>query len=182
MRVLIRPEQVTLSPTAPAADAPTLGQGEVVEQTFAGATRRMRVRLPPLPGVRQVVPPLPFGEENLLLEVAVPAHAPPPPPRPWVVLDEWHILRQPTPRLLVCDEGTGLAPALELAAHLVEALDGVATVLGVARGPAQGRRAARGADGPRGAGRPRGSDRARAARRTRPSRSRPSSARTPTTS
>jgi sulfate/thiosulfate transport system ATP-binding protein len=135
VRVLIRPEQVTLSSTPPAADAPTLGQGEVIEQTFSGATRRMRVRLPPLPGVRQVVPPLPFGEENPVLEVAVPAHVPPPVPRPWVLLDEWHILRQPTPRLLVCDEGTGLAPALELAAHLVEALDGVATVLGVAEDP-----------------------------------------------
>ena len=132
VRVLIRPEQVTLSPTPPSGEASTLGQGEVIEQTFTGAMRRVRVRLPPLPGVRQVVPALPFGEENLLLEVAVPAHAPPPPPRPWVVLDEWHILRQPTPRLLVCDEGKGLAPALELAAHLVEALDGVATVLGVA--------------------------------------------------
>jgi sulfate/thiosulfate transport system ATP-binding protein len=135
VRVLIRPEQVTLSSTAPAAEAATLGQGEVIEQIFSGATRRMRVRLPPLRGVRQVVPPLPFGEENPVLEVAVPAHVPPPPPRPWVVLDEWHILRQPTPRLLVCDEGTGLAPALELAAQLVEALDGVATVLGVAEDP-----------------------------------------------
>ena len=132
VRVLIRPEQVTLSPTPASGDASTLGQGEVTVQTFAGATRRVRVRLPPLPAVRQVVPALPFGEENLMLEVAVPAHAPPPSPRPWVVLDEWHILRQPTPRLLVCDEGKGLAPALELAAHLVEAMDGVATVLGVA--------------------------------------------------
>ncbi len=135
VRVLIRPEQVRLSPTEPPAGTPTLGQGEIVEQTFAGATRRNRVRLPPLPGVRQVVPPLPFGEENVLLEVDVPAHAPAPPPRPWVLLDEWHILRQPTPRLLVCDEGKGLAPALELAKHLVEALDGVATVVGVAEDP-----------------------------------------------
>lgn len=135
VRVLVRPEQVTLSSTEPAPEAALLGQGEVIEQIFGGATRRMRIRLPPLPGVRQVVPPLPFGEESVLLDVAVPAHAPPPPSRPWVVLDAWHILRQPTPRLLVCDEGSGLAPALELAGHLVEALDGVATVLGVAEDP-----------------------------------------------
>jgi len=48
------------------------------------------------------------------------------------VLQEWHILRQPTPRLLVCDSGEGVAPALELVTPLLAALDGVATVLGVA--------------------------------------------------
>jgi sulfate transport system ATP-binding protein len=135
VRVLIRPEQVTLTADEPPAEAPALGQGDVVEQTFTGATRRTRVRLPPLPGVRQVVPPLPFGEEGILLDVAVPAHAPPPAPRPWVVLQEWHILRQPTPRLLVCDDGEGLTRSLELAAHIVEPLDGLATVLGVSDDP-----------------------------------------------
>jgi len=90
------------------------------------------VRLPPLSGVRQVVPPPAFGEEGVLLEAAVPAHADPPPARPWVVLEAWHILRQPTPRLLVCDEGEGIAPALDLARPLVDSLDAVVTVLGVA--------------------------------------------------
>ncbi len=135
VRVLIRPEQIALLPTQPSIGAPTLGRGEVTDQAFSGAVRRTRVRLPPLKGVRQVVPPLPFGEENVLLDVAVPAHAESPPERPWVLLEAWHILRQPTPRLLVCDEGSGLAPALELARPLLEALDGVATVLGVAADP-----------------------------------------------
>jgi len=49
-----------------------------------------------------------------------------------VILEAWHILRQPSPRLLVCDEGEGIAPALELAKPLVEALDAIPTVLGVA--------------------------------------------------
>ena len=82
--------------------------------------------------MRQVVPPLPFGEESILLDVDIPAHVDPPSSRPWVVLEKWHILRQPTPRLLVCDEGAGLSAALELAPPLVEALDAVATVLGIA--------------------------------------------------
>ncbi len=132
VRVLIRPEQVALSASEPPRDAPTLGRGQIVEQTFSGAVRRTRVRLPSLTGVRQVSPPLPFGEENVLLDVAVSAHSEPPRENPWVVLEAWHVLRQPTPRLLVCDEGAGLAPALELARFLAEAIDGVVTVLGVA--------------------------------------------------
>jgi len=132
VRVLIRPEHVVLSEERK-PNAPTLGQGEVIEDTFTGASRRIRVRLPPLAGgVRQVVPPLHFGEEGVRLDVAVHAHADPPPRKPWVSLEEWHILRQPTPRLLVCDEGEGLASALEFAALLLPALNGVATVLGVA--------------------------------------------------
>ncbi len=132
VRVLVRPEQVALAASQPPPAASTLGRGEIVDQIFSGASRRNRVRLPPLSGVRQVVPPPAFGEEGVLLDAATPAHAEPPPPRPWVVLEAWHILRQPTPRLLVCDDGDGIAPALELARPLAESLDGVVTVLGVA--------------------------------------------------
>jgi ABC-type Fe3+/spermidine/putrescine transport system ATPase subunit len=132
VRVLIRPEQVALSASEPPSTAVTLGRGEVVDKTFSGALRRIRVRLPPLPGVRQVVPALAFGEEGVVLDAAVPAHAEAPPEKPWIVLEAWHILRQPTPRLLVCDEGSGLAPALELAQPLVDSLDAVVTVVGVA--------------------------------------------------
>jgi nucleotide-binding universal stress UspA family protein len=130
-RVLIRPEQVRLSEQPPPPGAAVLGRGEVIEQSFSGPARRTRIRLPPLPGVRQVAPPLPFGEENPVVEAVVPAHDPAPPAKPWVTLEAWHVLRQPTPRLLVCDKGSGIAPALELAKPLVEALDAIPTVLGV---------------------------------------------------
>jgi sulfate/thiosulfate transport system ATP-binding protein len=133
VRVLVRPEQVTLAEQQPApGTAPTLGRGIVVQETFTGARRRVRVRMPTLTGVRQVVPPLPFGEEAILLDVDLPTHLPAPPKEPWVVLQEWHILRQPTPRVLICDSGEGLAHALEITRPLLAALDGVATVLGVA--------------------------------------------------
>jgi sulfate/thiosulfate transport system ATP-binding protein len=136
VRVLVRPEQVTLTEQMPApGTAATLGRGLVVQETFTGARRRVRVRMPALAGVRQVVPPLAFGEEAILLDADLPTHLPPPPKEPWVVLQEWHILRQPTPRLLVCDSGDGLAPALELTGPLLSAIDGVATVLGVAPDP-----------------------------------------------
>ena len=59
VRVLIRPEQVVLDPriSEPAADVvPVLGTGEVVEQTFAGSLRRVRVRVPEAPGLRHSSP------------------------------------------------------------------------------------------------------------------------------
>ena len=68
VRVLIRPEQIALRDQQPEPTAPTLGRGRVVGETFNGARRRVRVRLPVLRGVRQVVPPLPFGEEAILLD------------------------------------------------------------------------------------------------------------------
>ena len=157
VRVLIRPEQVSFEGAEPAAQAASLGRGEIVENNFSGALRRLRVRLPPLSGVRQLMPAPAFGEEGVTLEASRPAHLQEPPPQPWVVLESWHILRQPTPRLLVCDEGEGIAPALELARPLVASLDAVATVLGVTsdarridalRAALAGRAAAAGLEGP----------------------------------
>ncbi len=133
VRVLFRPEHVTLHSSEPPPGAAALGRGEVLEQTFSGPVQRTRLRLPPLPGTRQLAPALPFGAEGVLVDAAVPADGRPLPPKPWVVLEQWHVLRQPTPRLLLCDEGDGPAPALEIARPLLEAIDGVATVLGVAR-------------------------------------------------
>ena len=132
VRVLFRPEQVTLLGTEPLPSAASLGRGEWIEETFSGSSRKVRVRLPPLPGTRQLSPALPFGEEALLIEAAVPADGRPVAPQPWVVLEGWHILRQPTPRLLVYDAGEGPAPALQITRPLLEALDGVATIVGVA--------------------------------------------------
>jgi ABC-type Fe3+/spermidine/putrescine transport system ATPase subunit/nucleotide-binding universal stress UspA family protein len=132
VRVLFRPEHVRLTGEEPAPAQPTLGRGEIVGESFAGAARRTRVRVPALPGTRQISPPLPYGEDAALIEAAVPTDGRPLPRQPWVVLERWHILRQPTPRLLVCDPGDGPALGLAIARPLVDALDGVATVFGVA--------------------------------------------------
>jgi sulfate transport system ATP-binding protein len=132
VRVLFRPEQVRLEGVEPPPSAAVLGRGELIEENFAGSSRRVRLRLPPLAGTRQLSPALPFGEDALLIEASVPPDGRPVAPQPWVVLEHWHILRQPTPRLLVCDAGDGPVSALAITPPLLEALDGVATVLGVA--------------------------------------------------
>jgi len=134
VRVLFRPEQVSLSADPPPPSAAVLGRGELLEESFSGSFRRVRLRLPALPGTRQLSPALPYGENALLIEAAVPADGRPIPAQAWVALENWHILRQPTPRLLVADSGDASDPALAIARPFVEALDGIATVVGIASG------------------------------------------------
>ncbi|HEV2065028.1 MAG TPA: ATP-binding cassette domain-containing protein [Thermoanaerobaculia bacterium] len=132
VRILLRPEQIDLVDNEPPAGAPVLGVGEVVEESFAGALRRVRVKLPASPGVRQIAPPLQYGQDGLFVEAALSAGAPRLGQRPWVRLKGWHVLAQPTTSLLVCDRGTGPGRALKMARTLSDALDASVTVLGVA--------------------------------------------------
>jgi sulfate transport system ATP-binding protein len=128
VRVLVRPEQVSLSAEPPAGEPRVLGQGTIVEGSFLGALRRLRVRMPAIPGMRQAAP-APYGEEGLLVDVVLPAEAAPPGPDVWVSLRGWHILAPPQPRLLVC--GPPSSPLPPLLPHLVEALNASPTLFGV---------------------------------------------------
>ena len=129
VRVLIRPEQVSLTEDAP-KEQPALGRGQVIEGSFAGALRRVRVRIPRLPRTRQISPPLPFGEEGLLVEAVVPSDRPLP-EEAWVSLTGWRILEQPHPTLLVADPLRGATPPIEAARPFAAALGASIAVLGV---------------------------------------------------
>ncbi|MGH9399790.1 MAG: ATP-binding cassette domain-containing protein, partial [Thermoanaerobaculia bacterium] len=135
VRVLLRPEQLELSHAEPAAGTPALGRGELVGESFAGALRRVRVRLPPVPGVRQIAPPLSYGEDGLQVEAALSKDAPRPPAQPWVRLRGWHVLAQPTTRLLACDPGTSSTNVLATARSLADAFDASVTALGIVSSP-----------------------------------------------
>jgi len=105
VRVLVRPEQVALSAGAAGDEPPEgnlLGHGTIVEQSFLGALRRVRVRLPAIPGTRQASPAV-YGEESLLMDAVIPAGEDPGGFEVWVSLKGWHILAPPRPRLLACD-------------------------------------------------------------------------------
>ena len=132
VQALIRPEDVTLTAAPPGEGEPVLGQGSITEQSFTGPLRRVRVRLPRLAGVRQIAPPLPFGEEGLLVDAVVPADAPVPGHAVWVSLRRWHILDKPQPRVLVYDRGVGALGPLSLAQTLAERWQASVTALGVA--------------------------------------------------
>jgi len=135
VRVLIRPEQIVLDPSLP--DAPTLGRATIVDESFAGATRRLRLRLPEIAGVRQIFPATPYGEEGILIDALVPADRPVP-GEPEVRLGGSRILAQPQRRVLAMDGGRGPTDGLRAAARIARAIGATLRVFGVARDAADG--------------------------------------------
>lgn len=131
IQLLLRPEHVILTPEKPDNDKPLLGRGEIIETSFATASRRVRVSLPRLTETHQISPPLPFGEEGLRFDAILPADSKLPEGDPWVSLKGWHILEQPPPRLLVYDDGRGPITALKIASQLVERLNASASLVGI---------------------------------------------------
>lgn len=68
VQVLFRPEDVALSPTRQGLDCPNLGLGEVTEVAFGGSFERLRLRLPSIPGVRSIAPPVTYGSDSILID------------------------------------------------------------------------------------------------------------------
>jgi ABC-type Fe3+/spermidine/putrescine transport system ATPase subunit len=69
-QVLVRPEDVALAQALHELGCPALGQGEVESITFTGPMERLRIKLPPLPGVRVIAPSVPYGSSMILVEAA----------------------------------------------------------------------------------------------------------------
>lgn len=135
VQLLVRPEQIALSAERPPSDMPLVGKGAIIEQSFTGPLRRVRLRLPRLAGTRQISPPPPFGEEGLLVDAAFPSEVVIDGQEMWVGLRSWTILDKPDPHLLVCDPGEGRMGQLALTRLLAERLQARTTVLAVAEDP-----------------------------------------------
>lgn len=130
VEVLFRPEQVSLSAKEPKAGDLVLGRGVIIEQTFSGALRRLRLRLPRLAGTRQVAPPGSFGESGLLVEAQVPAEMPLDASEYWVSVRGWTILQPAQTRLLALDAGLGSPGPLRLARWIAERLHAHIVLMG----------------------------------------------------
>ncbi|HEV8131690.1 MAG TPA: ATP-binding cassette domain-containing protein [Acidobacteriota bacterium] len=131
VQVLFRPEDVNILEAPPPAER-SLGLGVVIEQNFMGALRRVRLRLPQLPGTRQIAPSVPFGEEGLVVDAAVGSKMPPDKNEYWVSLQSYHVLEQVGPRVLVIDNDR--APfVLRIAGQLVDRLEGSSTLLSIVK-------------------------------------------------
>jgi hypothetical protein len=71
-QVLVRPEDVAVAQAPHELGCPALGQGEIESITFAGPMEHLRIKLPPLPGVRVIAPDVPYGSNTIILEAARP--------------------------------------------------------------------------------------------------------------
>jgi ABC-type Fe3+/spermidine/putrescine transport system ATPase subunit/nucleotide-binding universal stress UspA family protein len=134
VQILIRPEHVIASDAGPVADAHPLGEGTIVERAFGGMHRRLRVRLPRLPVTRQVQPIVPFGENAMLIDFAIPADQAPVGDRVWVGFRSCHVIEEIHPQVLVLDDPDAPRATLEVARVLTERIRGRATILAVASG------------------------------------------------
>ncbi|MFB3904086.1 MAG: ATP-binding cassette domain-containing protein [Acidobacteriota bacterium] len=140
VQVLFRPEEVWISPTPPRSQSEILGRGSVIDQTFTGSHKRVRVRLARLPAVRQIAPYLPFGEEGTVVEALVPADLELPPENVYVGLKSWHILGQPSLKILFCHSGAGAASLLPTVRLFRDRLGAAVRVLCVTSSSEQGER------------------------------------------
>ena len=68
VQVLFRTEDVALATSAEALGCAQMGRGQVESTIFAGSFEKLRLRLPPLRGVRPINPPVAFGGGSILIE------------------------------------------------------------------------------------------------------------------
>jgi sulfate transport system ATP-binding protein len=134
--VLCRPENVSVASDPASLEGPRLGQGQIVEETFSGPVRRVRMRLARTPRLRQIAPVPAFGEEGLLVDALFPADRALPEGEIWAGLTGWKILERPAPRVLAADSPETPA-AVEAALALAVPLRGAVTILATAPEPAQ---------------------------------------------
>ena len=116
VQVLFRPEDVVIA-AAPEElpDAP-FGLADVEHVTFAGSFERLRLRLPPIPGVRSIAPVAPFGSRSVLIEATrsqdlarqFPLQAG---DQAWICIRRIHALAHPGMRFLLLTDGTAAAEA-----------------------------------------------------------------------
>ena len=136
VQVLFRPEDVALAPEAGALDCPILGQAEVEEVSFAGSVERLRLRLPPIPGVRPISPPVAFGSSSILVEATrLPEQTSRLPLQPgsktWVGVHRIHTLEHPGLSFLIVTDGSRRAEqAVALGGQIARLAHARVTLLG----------------------------------------------------
>jgi sulfate/thiosulfate transport system ATP-binding protein len=140
VQVLFRPEDIVLAPAARALDCPCLGQASVEEVGFSGAYERLRLRLPPLPGVRAISPSVTFGSQTILLDATrLPDHAINFPLIPgqqaYVGVRRIHAIEHPGLNFLIVHDGSMRAQyALELGGQISRMAHARVTVLKMLHG------------------------------------------------
>jgi sulfate transport system ATP-binding protein len=140
VQVLFRPEDVALAPTVDTLECPGLGEAEVEEVSFGGAHERLRLRLPPIAGVRPISPPVMFGSGSILVDATrSPEQASRFPLRAgsnaWVGVHRIHALIHPGLNFLVVTDGSLRSQAaLALGGQIARLAHARVTLLGIDHG------------------------------------------------
>jgi sulfate transport system ATP-binding protein len=142
VQVLFRPEDVALVRSkADDGVLPALGRGTVESTVFVGATERLRLRLPALPGVRALAPARRFGDDAFLVDVTrSPDEARRFPLGPgdsaWVAVRRVHALAHPGLNVLIMTDGSPLGRvALDAGGQLARQAHARTTVVTYGRQP-----------------------------------------------
>ncbi|MCI0398923.1 MAG: ATP-binding cassette domain-containing protein [Chloroflexi bacterium] len=136
VQLLFRPEDVALAGTVEELDCPSFGRGEVEQITFGGFYERLRLRLPPIRGVRPIAPPVAYGRDAMAIEVTrAQDQANRFPLQPgqlvWVGVRQIHALSHPGLRFLIPSDGSPEAQVALAIAHPIARLShGRVTLLG----------------------------------------------------
>ncbi|HEX6901916.1 MAG TPA: ATP-binding cassette domain-containing protein [Thermoanaerobaculia bacterium] len=144
VQVLFRPEDVAVRDSPDDFGCPRLGQAVVEQRSFVGSFERLRLRLPPLPGVRAIAPPVPFGRDEVWIEATRSQdQARRFPLRPgdstWVGVQRVHALVHPGLRfLLLADGSPRTRAALALGGDLARRTHARVAVLGHATADGNG--------------------------------------------
>ncbi|HKH47480.1 MAG TPA: ATP-binding cassette domain-containing protein, partial [Thermoanaerobaculia bacterium] len=134
VQILFRPEDVALRGSAQDLSCPSLGEAVVEQRAFVGSFERLRLRLPSLPGVRAISPPVPFGSDGVWIEAArtqdqarrFPLH---PGDTTFVGVQRVHALVHPGMKFLLVTDATGSKAALELGGQIARLAHAQVTVL-----------------------------------------------------
>ena len=142
VQVLFRPEDVAVKESEEALGYPLLGRAIVEQTSLVGAAERLRLRLPPLAGVRPIAPDVPFGSEHVLIDAVRSQHQAYRYPlrqgdTAWVGVRRIHALVHPGLSLLLPTDGSAAAKtATDLGGRIARMAHARVTVL--ATGPDRG--------------------------------------------
>jgi sulfate transport system ATP-binding protein len=137
VQVLFRPEDLALAGTKEELDCTPLGEGAVTSLGFNGPTERIRLELPTIPGVRAIAPVVPFGSQNIAIEVTRPPEQAAAFPlcvndKAWVGIRRLHALSHPGLNFLVVTDGSLRSQsALSLGGYLARMSHARLTLLGI---------------------------------------------------
>jgi sulfate transport system ATP-binding protein len=139
VQVLFRPEDLALASTKTGLDCTPLGEGVVTALGFNGPTERIRLELASIPGVRAIAPAVPFGSQNIAIEVTRPPEQAAAFPlcmndKAWVGIRRLHALSHPGLNFLVVTDGSLRSQsALSLGGYLARMSHARMTLLGVGK-------------------------------------------------